>query len=41
MDGYHIYRKDLSEEELKYRGNPNTFNKQQFKEDIVNLKNSH
>ena len=34
MDGYHIYRKDLSEEGILKRGAPFTFDKDKLKEDL-------
>jgi pantothenate kinase len=38
MDGYHIYRKDLDENGMVYRGAPFTFNSSKFKEDLFALK---
>lgn len=37
-DGYHIYRKDLTEEQLKYRGRFDTFNNNKFTMDFLSLK---
>jgi pantothenate kinase len=41
MDGYHIYRKDLDEDGLKFRGAPFTFNKDKFKQDLQKLKKTN
>ena len=30
MDGYHLYRKDLSQDGMKRRGAPFTFNSEKF-----------
>ena len=38
MDGYHIYRKDLTEEGILKRGAPFTFNNLKLKEDLEKLK---
>ena len=38
MDGYHIYRKDLDENGLLFRGAPFTFNSSKFKSDLLSLK---
>lgn len=38
MDGYHIYRKDLTEEGLKKRGAMWTFDMEKFKKDVMRLK---
>ncbi|KAM3136040.1 hypothetical protein pb186bvf_011845 [Paramecium bursaria] len=38
MDGYHIYRKDLSEQGILKRGAPFTFDKDKLKEDLLKLK---
>lgn len=38
MDGYHIERKNLSEEDMKVRGAPHTFYSARFRDDIRALK---
>ena len=38
LDGYHLYRKDLDEEGLKYRGAPFTFDLQGFRQKIREVK---
>ena len=38
MDGYHLYRKDLNEEGIKYRGAVFTFDLQSFKKKIQEIK---
>ncbi|KAL4499765.1 hypothetical protein ABPG72_017305 [Tetrahymena utriculariae] len=38
MDGYHLYLKELSAEQLARRGAPDTFNQIKFKNDLMRLK---
>ena len=38
MDGYHLYREELSEEGIRFRGAPFTFNFAKFKKDLLALK---
>ena len=38
MDGYHLYRKDLTEEGMKYRGAAFTFDLQKFANKIREIK---
>ncbi|KAL4476083.1 hypothetical protein ABPG74_009816 [Tetrahymena malaccensis] len=38
MDGYHLYLKELSPEQLARRGAPDTFNSIKFKNDLLKLK---
>ena len=38
MDGYHLYRKDLDEQGLKYRGAPSTFDLTKFKEKMLEVR---
>lgn len=38
MDGYHLYRKDLSQEGVRFRGAHWTFDSKRFKQDIAVLK---
>jgi pantothenate kinase len=37
MDGFHLYRKDLSPEGIRFRGAAFTFDLQAFKEKIIEL----
>lgn len=39
LDGYHIYKKELNEEQLLYRGRYDTFDLQKFKNDLIELRN--
>lgn len=40
MDGYHLPRKQLSEQEMKRRGAPHTFDHPSLKKDLENLKHN-
>jgi len=37
LDGYHIFRKNLDEEQLKFRGRHDTFDLKKFKEDFMRI----
>jgi pantothenate kinase len=41
LDGYHILRKDLNEEQMKFRGRHDTFDLKRFKEDFLKIYESN